>query len=72
MRRICGAHAMLCITLSKALAYSVFGEAKEAWSKTLITPCMHTGGSSVFSAPSRKECSELGSPQRMKTLLTVK
>jgi len=50
---------VLCLTLHKALRL-LLGEAKKAWSKTLITPC--APGELGFSARGGKEwCSELGS-----------
>lgn len=53
-----GALEVLCLTFTRLCCF-FFGEAKKAWSKTLITPC--APGEFDFSAPSREECSALGS-----------
>ena len=67
---------MCCLTFHKVffflLLFLLFllGEAEEAWSKTLITPC--APGEFDFSAPRRKESSELWCTERLESLLWVK
>lgn len=57
---------VFCLTFHGALLF-LFGEAKKAWSKTLITPC--APGEFDFSAPRRKESSELRSTVRLNAML---